>query len=191
MRMRVMGAHLERTSGKYLLVLNMAAKSFAEITAVPEEWEKLLERLQGGKGLMMELKACRNKRSLSSNGLCWLLCERLATALGSNKEDVYRRHVRDVGVFMPLMIKKNVCDEFVRLWRARGIGWFCEVEDSPASPGEVYVMAYQGSSSYDTAQMARLLEALQDSCREIGVETWPEEEVAALLASEQKGRRNV
>jgi hypothetical protein len=42
-------------------------------------------------------------------------------------------------------------------------------------------MCYYGSSYYDTAQMSRLIELAVQDCKELGIETRSEEEIASLL----------
>jgi hypothetical protein len=51
-------------------------------------------------------------------------------------------------------------------------------------------MAYYGSSTYDTAQMHRLLDAIMEECKTQGIETRPQEEIESLLAYwETRGRK--
>lgn len=43
------------------------------------------------------------------------------------------------------------------------------------------MVLYYGSSTYDTAQMRRLIENIQEECRLQGIETKSAEEVQSLL----------
>jgi hypothetical protein len=43
------------------------------------------------------------------------------------------------------------------------------------------VILYYGSSTYDTAQMSRLINNIIEECRQLGIETKSEEEVQSLL----------
>jgi hypothetical protein len=43
------------------------------------------------------------------------------------------------------------------------------------------VILYYGSSSYNVAQMSRLINIIVEDCRQVGIETKSEEEVASLL----------
>ena len=42
------------------------------------------------------------------------------------------------------------------------------------------LMAYHGSSTYDTAQMSRLIDSLVQDCRQLDIETLPPEKLALL-----------
>lgn len=48
-------------------------------------------------------------------------------------------------------------------------------------PGYRNLRAYYGSSTYDTRQMAMLIENLVQDCQALGIETRPEEEIRSLL----------
>ena len=43
------------------------------------------------------------------------------------------------------------------------------------------VILYYGSSTYDTAQMARLIDLIVQDCRALGVETLPPYKLAAMV----------
>ena len=42
--------------------------------------------------------------------------------------------------------------------------------------------AYPGSSTFDTAEMARLIDYIVSECKDYGIETRPKEEIDSLLA---------
>lgn len=128
-----------------------------------------------------EIKRTRKKRSLDANAYCWALCEEIAKAVHISKEDVYRRNIREVGVYTPLPIKTEAVAEFQRIWSARGVGWFADVIDDSKLPGFKKVFAYHGSSCYDTAQMARLIDSLIQDAQAVGIDTLSERERSLLL----------
>ena len=128
-----------------------------------------------------ELKKTRKKRSRNANSLCWELCTQIGQAAGVSKEDVYRRNIREVGEYTPLPIKAEAVDEFKRVWSCHGIGWFVDVVDDSKMPGYKKVFAYHGSSTYDTAQMARLIDSLIQDAQALGIDTLSERERSLLL----------
>ena len=128
-----------------------------------------------------ELKKTRKKRSRNANSLCWELCTQIGQAAGVSKEDVYRRNIREVGEYTPLPIKAEAVDEFKRVWGCHGIGWFVDVVDDSKMPGYKKVFAYHGSSTYDTAQMARLIDSLIQDAQALGIDTMSERERSLLL----------
>lgn len=128
-----------------------------------------------------ELKKTTKKRSLDANAYCWKLATDIAEAVHLTKEEVYRRNIREVGVYTPLPIKAEAVDEFKRVWAAHGTGWFVEVIDDSKIEGYKLLFAYHGSSVYDTAQMSRLIESLIQDAKAVGVETLSEREKSLLL----------
>lgn len=128
-----------------------------------------------------ELKKTKKKRSLDANAYCWKLATDIAEAVHLTKEEVYRRNIREVGVYTPLPIKAEAVDEFKRVWSAHGTGWFVEVIDDSKIEGYKLLFAYHGSSVYDTAQMSRLIDSLIQDAKAVGVETLSEREKSLLL----------
>ena len=53
-------------------------------------------------------------------------------------------------------------------------------------PGCTNVVLYYGSSTYDTAQMSRLIDMAVQACVEQGIETLPPEKLAGMM--EEWGR---
>jgi hypothetical protein len=135
-----------------------------------------------------ELKKKPKKRSLNANAFCWELCTRIGGAVGVLKEEGYRRSIREVGSYTPIPIKAEAVEEFQRIWSAHGVGWFAEVADNCKTPGYKYVFAYHGSSTYDTTQMARLIDNLIQDAQSLGIETLSEREKSLLLEEWNNGK---
>ena len=128
-----------------------------------------------------EIKEFRKSRSLDANAFCWSICTEIANAIGSTKEDVYRKSIREVGVYTPLPIKDEAVEDFQRIWQGHGIGWFAEVVDDSKLTGYKLVFAYQGSSVYSVAEMSRLIENLIQDAKAVGIEVMSESERHLLL----------
>lgn len=119
--------------------------------------------------ISVEIKKWRDHRSRDANALMWAVCQELADAVRSTKEDVYRRAIHDVGEYEPLPIKACAVDRFCANWATKGVGWFADVQDDSKIPGYKLVFAYYGSSTYDTKQMSRLLDYLIDDAQQAGI----------------------
>ena len=119
----------------------------------------------------VEIKKATKKRSRDANSLCWALCADIGNALlpPLPKEEVYRRAIREVGEYEPLPIKAESVETFQRRWASKGTGWFAEVIDDSKLPGYKLVFAYYGSSTYDTAEMSRLIDYLVDEARQMEI----------------------
>lgn len=73
----------------------------------------------------------------------------------------------------------DVVDELMRRWSGRGLGWMAEKAPSKLQ-GCANVTLWYGSSTYDTEQMARLIDRVVEDCREAGIETMTPQQLAAL-----------
>lgn len=126
------------------------------------------------------------KRTLTANGYCWVLCQKLAEELSKGdyiftKEDVYREQVRRCGPFNTFVMYAPAAARFKEVWAGNGLGWITE---DLAGDGEyLEFAAYYGSSVYDSSEMARLIDSLVQDCHQLGVETMSPEELESLKRS--------
>lgn len=127
----------------------------------------------------------RRKRSLDANAYLWVLCDQIATAIRSTKEEVYRAAIKRVGVVDVIPMREDAAAEWCRRWRSRGIGWVVETADAGLD-GWVEVLAYWGSSTYSAAEMSRLLDDVIEEAKGLGIETATPEQLA--LMREEWGR---
>lgn len=133
------------------------------------------------KMLTVSVKEYRKKRSLDANAYFWALCDRLAQHLKIPKEDIYKGYIRDVGgnsYISPVLLTEK--DKAIRFWESRGLGWFCEDTETSKLPGCTNLIFYAGSSTFDTAQMSRLIDNIVQDCKAVGIETLTPEELARL-----------
>lgn len=122
-----------------------------------------------------EIKRVKQKRSLSANGYAWVLMDKIAAALKITKEEVYRKAINDVGVFTEIKVKDaDAARRFRSIWQANGIGWLTKTVD------DTTVYAYYGSSTYDTAEMARLIDYIVDEAKRLHIETLPPERLEIM-----------
>lgn len=135
-----------------------------------------------------ELKECRVKRSLDANAYYWKLCGVLGRAIGEKPEDIYLRHIKDVGNYSTLCVQEKALADFKQKWTSDHLGRFIETRESKI-PGCVTVLAYYGSSDFDRAQMSRLIDNLIQDCEAVGVETLPPDKLA-LLKENWDAQRN-
>ena len=135
-----------------------------------------------------EIKAKKSLRSLDANALAWLLIDKLAAATGVPKTEVYRNAVRDVGGNSDIVcVKADAAPTLRKIWESRGLGWQTE-DDISKLPGCVNVILYYGSSTFDTRQMSRMIDNLIQDARSVGIETMPQDKLAALLGK-MEGKR--
>lgn len=148
--------------------------------SVPVKYKNAIQAIISGfkAGSEYELKPYKEKRSLSANALAWVLCDEIAKVLHGTKEGVYRHAISNVGVFTEMQFSTpDAMRKFKRIWQQNGVGWLTR------SINDTTLHAYAGSSTYNTAEMSRLIEFLMDEAKGLGIETKPKEEVEALLKS--------
>jgi hypothetical protein len=140
-----------------------------------EKWDELKDV-----DLDVTIKKYRKKRSHNANSYLWFLCEEIAKNQGITKEEVYRKQIREVGVYEPLPVREDAIERFDAAWRQKGIGWFTEVVDD-SFPGYKKIFAYYGTSVYNTEEMSRVINAAVEDARALGIDLISPEEMSLLM----------
>lgn len=157
--------------------------------------EYLLSALHPTKQYRLEIKEHRNKRSLDANAYYWVLAHKAAEATGIPVSDVYRSSIREIGgVSEHYCGKPEAVERLCAAWRSRGMGWMADTYESKL-PGMVNATLYYGSSTYDVAQMSRLIENIVQDCKALDIETETPERLSAMMegwgnAQTDKGNRD-
>lgn len=149
------------------------------------------EKVNSGKRYDVEIKQHRERRSLDANAYFWVLVGKLAEVLRISSTEIYRELIRGIGNnFEIVPIKISAVDDFCKAWEQNGKGWCTERTGSSKWRGYENIIIYYGSSTYDTAQMSRLIDLAIQECQEQGIETMPPDKVALLKENwnEQKNK---
>ena len=140
--------------------------------SLPGDWRDEYMKLKDA-DVDVEIKKHRTGRSRGSNALLWAICTEIAEELSKEspitKEEVYKRAVREVGVYTPVPIKETAVETFVARWSKQGIAWFAEVVDGSKIPNYKLVFIYYGSSTYSVEEMSRLLNYVVDEAKQVGL----------------------
>lgn len=141
---------------------------------VEQDINKLAAYIESGKRLSAEFK--RERRSVDANAYCWVLCQKLAEKLSNDgviytKEDIYRHAIKQVIQPAHALIEDVAVSSYIKAWRKNGIGWIAETIGESALRNYTVVAMYQGSSTYDTKEMSRLIDFLVEECKTQGIET--------------------
>jgi hypothetical protein len=127
----------------------------------------------------VEVKRYRKRRSLNANAYCWVLADKIAQATGVDKSAIYREAIKEIGGVSDIIaVTDDAVDKFRDGWSKQGVGWQTEVLDS--KDGYKRVIVYYGSSTYDSKQMAALIDNLVQDAQALGIETLPPAEIARL-----------
>lgn len=116
------------------------------IDALPEGLEEKL--------LDVSMKVHREKRSKDANALLWACIGDIARETFTDKWDVYLSLLRRYGKYTYIVVKPDAAEAVKRQWRE------CEIIgdiDIHGTKG-VQMLCYYGSSTYDSKEMATLLD---------------------------------
>lgn len=153
----------------------------------PKDFNLAIERLKWAiKDLDPEnpldvlLETHNEKRSLDANAYLWVLIGEIARETQKKKEEVYREEIRELGGnYDTVCATQKAVGQLCGHWEAKGLGWISERFESKIEGCE-NVNLYYGSSVYDTAQMARLIDNVVQDARALGIETMTPKELSLL-----------
>lgn len=135
---------------------------------IKSQLEKTTDKL-----MTITTKMFRKKRSLDANAYAWVLMQKIAEAIRSDKWSVYLNMLGRYGVFTHIIVPPGAADRVMEEWRiANNLG-----EVSVAGRTGIQIQCYFGSSTYDTKEMSVFIEGIISECREIGIETATPEEL--------------
>lgn len=139
----------------------------------------LLEEFNG-KEVNLEIKK-GDKRSTNANAYLWVLLGELQRKLRIPKEELYRKYVRECGIYQVIPTRNDLVERFIiDVWAKKGLGWVCETTPSKIK-GYTNVLAYFGTSIYTKEEMAVILDQVVQDCKELNIPTKPQEEINGLL----------
>lgn len=170
---KIIGAEVDFRSGKPRLTFEVNEKN---------AFKDLVDELGSKDKLSIEVKPYRKKRSLDSNSYFWVLVDQLAATLGRGKTEIYKEFIREIGgVSDTVCVVNSAVERFRSQWQGKGLGWITEATESKIE-GCTIVTVYYGSSTFDSAQMSRLLDMCIEACKEQGIQVETPEEVARMKA---------
>lgn len=147
-----------------------------EMAAAPEDVEKLQ-----GKELDIEFTEHREKRSLSANSYFHVLCDKLRQAVNISMAECKNHLIASYGQVLyygeqQAVIKTNIPpeemyqNEYLHTWLVK-VG-----EDNT-----YFYRVYRGSSTYDTAEMSKLIDGTVNECKAVGIETMSPAQLKVIL----------
>lgn len=161
----------------------------AELTIVFQKGEnkavgRLFAEIEGidpSKDYEVSIKPKMRRRSLDANAYLWVLIGKLGEKLKKSDIEIYMEQLKDNGVFEIIPIRTDAMARWIAIWGSKGIGWVCDdLGECRNTPGYHNVKCYYGSSTYNTKEMARLIDSVVTECKEQGIETLPPDELARM-----------
>ena len=155
---QIKGISNDFVSGEVLITFSVNEKNIV----LPE-----YEKLKNCKKLRIKAVQYREKRSLDANAYLWVLLQKLAEMLRTDKWSVYLQMLKRYGQFTYIVVKPGAVEAVKKQWReCEEIGEI-DVNGTKA----VQMLCYYGSSTYDTKAMSVLIDGVVSECEELGIET--------------------
>lgn len=144
------------------------------------ETASYIDSLEDEKQYVMTIKEKKNRRSLNANSYAWVLLDKLAEKLNIAKTDLYRSYIKEIGGNCDTVCcVDKALNDLRNGWEHNGIGWLTDTLPSKIE-GCTNVILYYGSSTYDTAQMSRLINLIVQDCKENDIETLTPAELSRM-----------
>jgi len=126
--------------------------------------------------LTITAKLFRRKRSLDANAYSWVLMQKIAESVKSDKWTVYLDMLGRYGVFTHIIVRPGVVDRVIAEWRTvKNLG-----EVTVSGQTGIQLQCYFGSSTYDTKEMSVFIEGIVGECHEMRIETATSEELERM-----------
>ena len=158
------------------LLIKFDESDCKELYGLVDDWISKI-----GKNIFITIKEIRKKRSLNANAYFWTLLNQLAVKMNTTSDDLYKHYVRDYGVFQMILVagadKEEAKKAFIDRW-AKGhdsSGWFAEDFGN-------CIKVYFGTSTYDSKEMSRIINAVVEDCKSAGINTLTPDEIAHMVA---------
>ena len=121
----------------------------------------------------------RQKRSLDSNAYAWLLIQKIAEAVNSDKWSIYLECLKKYSrAFSHVIVKPEAVEKMKELYRTCvDLG---EISVNGTKGHQLQV--YYGSSTFNTKEMSVFIDGIVSECKELGLETLAPEELERMKA---------
>lgn len=129
------------------------------------------------KPLTIIAKLYRNRRSLDANAYAWVLMQKIAEAIHSDKWSVYLMMLeRYSRAFTHIIVRPDVADRVKAEWRTvKDLGPITVNGQSG-----IQLQCYFGSSTFDSKEMSVFIDGLVAECKQMDIETLPPAEIERM-----------
>lgn len=132
----------------------------------------------GAPPIRVRIAKARKARSLDANAYFWSCVAIIQATIGGSKGDIYRRLLRDYGQYTYLVVEPEAVPRLMQIWR--------EVEvlgDTTTTSGKKgkSVIAYFGSSTYNSKEMSQLIDGAVDDIKALGKTPPPTRDMEQML----------
>jgi len=133
-----------------------------------------------GKELAISAKKYRHKRSLDSNAYAWVLIQKIAEAIHSDKQTVYLDMLKQYSrAFEHIIVRPEAVEAVTRVYATTIDLGEVTVDGHTGRQLQIYF----GSSTFDTKEMSVFIDGIVETCKELGLETLSPDELERMKAS--------
>ena len=154
-----------------------------QITLEIEEEPSFYDRLKD-KEISVEIKQYREKRSLNANAYFHVLVDKIAGVQGVTHTEVHNHLIAEYGV-LDDQINNIILDDNIPWLRLDTIHLRPTTATRTMDNGKLYrvYLVMRGSHTYDTAEMARLIDGTVEEAKALGIETLTPDELERMKAA--------
>ena len=136
-----------------------------------------IEKIQNVEKLSIKAVRHTNKRSKDANAYAWVLMQKIAEAIHSDKWEVYldmlQKYSRE---FTFVICKKQAVNALKELYRTCIDHGEITVNGNQGHQLQVFF----GSSTFDTKSMAVFIDGIVSECKDLDIETLPPDEIERM-----------
>ena len=137
---------------------------------------KEYEKLKAVERLKFVVSRIRRKRSLDANAYMWVMLQKMADVLQTDKDTLYLDMLSKYGVFTHIIVKPYVVDRVKQEWRTvRELG-----DVTVGGVTGAQLQCYFGSSTYNTKEMSVLIDGIVRECEDLNIETISKTEIERI-----------
>lgn len=180
-----------KTTGKFLSAgLDYQTKKFNITFSLDyKPGDEELERLRCAETLDITASKHSKKRSLTANAYFHVLVGKIANCVRSSDVEVKNRLIREYGEWMYIndtiptyAVKEDMVEAMLKM---EGIHWVV-IDRVDVEDGRVALGLKRGSHTYNSKEMARLIDGTVQEAKDLGIETLPPAELERMLAAVDK-----
>lgn len=123
--------------------------------------------------LDIDMKVHREKRSKDANALLWACIGEITNALQAeeryektDKWEVYLKLLKRYGKFTYIVVKPEAVEAVKKQWRETEVVGEIDIHGTSG----VQMLCYYGSSTYDSAEMSRLIDGTVSEMEQMGLQ---------------------
>lgn len=158
------------TTRKWLVTL--------ELESAPKQYDSTATEV-----LEIDIKKFRKKRSLNANAYFHTLVDKIAEAQGLSHPEVHNQLIADYGC-VDTEIKNLIIDDEIPWQKFETIHLRPTTATKVMDNGKLYRVYYvmRGSHTYDTKEMARLIDGTVNEAKGLGIETMSPDELGRMIS---------